>query len=92
MTADFFDTLAPGERIVIRYRITGRAASPDEDPAAAPTPDGPQHSDSIGDFVSLEDGWLTVGTRTGPVTVEHSTVTHAKRVPPAPQRRGGRRV
>ena len=92
MTADFFDTLTPGERIVIRYRITGRAALQDEAPADSPTSGGPQYSDSIGDFVSLHDGWLTVETRTGPVKVEHSTVTHAKRVPPAPQRRGARRV
>ncbi len=91
MTDDFFTTLGPGERIVIRYRITGRAPSPEDASGALPDPGRPRHSDSIGDFVSLEDGWLTVQTRTGPVTVEHSTVTHAKRVPPAPQRRGKRR-
>lgn len=83
----FFTTLDPGERIVIRYRITSRG----EGATAVVDPGGPHYSDSIGDFVSLVDGWLTVQTRTGPVTVEHSAVTHAKRVPPAPQRRGKRR-
>lgn len=84
MTDAFFTTLDPGERIVIRYRITSRG----EGAGADVDPDGPHYSDSIGEFVSLEDGWLTVQTRTGLVTVKHSTVTHAKRIPPAPQRRG----
>ncbi|MDN5754794.1 MAG: hypothetical protein ACTHWW_02150 [Arthrobacter sp.] len=91
MTADFFDSLPPGERIVIRYRIGGRIPPSHGSRDAPEVPDGPQHSDSIGHFVSLAEGRVTVQTRTGPVTVDHSAITHAKRVPPAPPRRGGTR-
>ncbi|WP_417233463.1 hypothetical protein [Arthrobacter sp.] len=88
MPADFFDTLEPGERIVVRFRLAGSSPGNDDD---APAARGPLFSDVIGFFASLEDGVLTVDTASGPVSVERAGITHAKRVPPAPQRRASRR-
>lgn len=46
--------------------------------------------DALGDLVGIDDATYTVATRTGPVTLPLSTVTHAKTVPPPPPRRAAR--
>lgn len=89
MSADFFASVDPGERLVVRFRLPGMAPT-GHDAGAAAAGRGPHLSDVIGTFVSLDDGVLTLQTRTGPATVAVGDVTHAKRVPPAPQRRGPR--
>lgn len=89
MSTDFFATLRPGERIVVRFRLA--EASPamhDAGPGADSR--GPHVSDVIGNFVSLCDGVITLDTRSGTATVVTGDVTHAKRVPPPPQRKAGR--
>lgn len=75
--ADFFDALAPGTRVVIRYRLG----------------EGAEHSlsDALGVFdgveLGLEGRRVRILTRRGPVLVPTAQVTHAKPVPP-PRRRG----
>ena len=89
MADDFFATLLPGDRIVVRYRL-------EEDAALA---GGPGLTDALGEFAGLEEGagapegtgaqeaTVAVRTRTGVVRIALSSVTHAKRVPPPPARR-----
>ena len=86
MPIDFFDTLSPGDRIVVRYRLEG--------------PRGAMSSDALGTFVGVRAAAtesdaegetagdaVVVRTRSGDVPVPRSAVTHAKLVPPAPERR-----
>jgi len=92
MADDFFATLLPGERIVVRYRLKDSSA-----------PGGPALTDALGEFAGLQEGPATgesagtreatvaVRTRSGIVLIALSSVTHAKRVPPPPVRRGPRR-
>ncbi|MBM6621457.1 hypothetical protein JTF08_07560 [Micrococcaceae bacterium RIT802] len=86
MSADFFETLRPGERIVVRFRLAGQSPALHDGGAAAASR-GPHLSDVIGNFVSLDDTGVVIKTRSGPVTVSRDDVTHAKRVPPPPPRR-----
>jgi len=91
MADDFFATLLPGDRIVVRYRLAADAAAPG----------GPALTDALGEFAGLEEGTeaqdgtaareatVSVRTRGGLVRIALSSVTHAKRVPPPPPRRGG---
>lgn len=79
MTIRSFDDLPAGERIVVRYRLSGAQH-------------GPKLSDALGTFSGLEadDAGATVivvETRTGAVRVPLTDITHAKRVPPPPPRR-----
>lgn len=90
MTVDFFTTLDPGDRIVVRYRL-GPTSSLEGGGRPGVAPGGPQLNDAIGHFVALADGVLTLETRSGTVAIRQSDVTHAKRVPPAPPRRRSRR-
>ena len=89
MPADFFATLDRGDRIVVRYRLddspSGRGGE-----SAGPAPGAPRLSDAIGHFLALEDGVLSLKTRSGTVAIRRVDVTHAKRVPPAPARRRAR--
>ncbi|MEE1620407.1 hypothetical protein ACQ3I4_07110 [Zafaria sp. Z1313] len=80
MSYDFFESLRPGERIVVRYRVA---------PAGGP---GPGLTDVLGGFAGLYDDGATVAvdSRHGEVRIERRLVTHAKRVPPAPVRRARR--
>ncbi|GER21789.1 hypothetical protein NCCP1664_02860 [Zafaria cholistanensis] len=92
MANDFFATLLPGDRIVVRYRL-GEDAS---------TPGGPALTDALGEFAGLEEGpaapdgrgdreaTVSVRTRKGVVRIALSSITHAKRVPPPPERRASR--
>ncbi|WP_372697999.1 hypothetical protein [Arthrobacter sp. JSM 101049] len=89
MSADFFTTLDPGDRIVVRYRLDSSASGAGHEASGAAS-EGPRLSDAIGHFLALEDGVLTVETRSGMVAIQRADVTHAKRVPPAPQRRRSR--
>ncbi|GAA3671459.1 hypothetical protein GCM10023081_07280 [Arthrobacter ginkgonis] len=105
MADDFFASLLPGDRIVVRYRL-GKDSS---------APGGPALTDALGEFAGLQEGTVTgegtvsgessaardgagireaavaVRTRSGIVLIALSSVTHAKRVPPPPARRGPRR-
>lgn len=78
MTLRAFSELTPGERIVVRYRRTDAGQ-------------GPRLTDALGTFTALEtddDGAVVViETRHGTARVPVASVTHAKRVPPAPPRR-----
>lgn len=83
MPADFFSTLSPGERIVVRYRLG----------PGGEAPGGKRFTDALGDFVGLApsatgDGVLVVvRTRAGEARIPRAAVARAKRVPPAPERR-----
>jgi hypothetical protein len=69
-----------GSRVVVRRRR--RDAAPGEPPLG----------DVLGDLVAWTRGELVVRVRSGEhVTVEEHAVVAAKRVPPPPVRRGGRR-
>jgi hypothetical protein len=84
--ADLFDTVPQGTRVVVRFRLTR------EQPSAADAETSrPRHSDAIGTLVAVErvDGERRVRilTRRGEVVVPTAAITHAKPVPPPPQRR-----
>lgn len=72
-----FEDLTPGDRIVVRYRltesseVTGNRAS----------------SDVLGEVIEVNADRIRISTRRGPVEVERENITHAKRVPPPPVRR-----
>jgi hypothetical protein len=98
MADDFFATLLPGDRIVVRYRLAEEASAPGS----------PALTDALGEFAGLQEGTGTpdgdesqeaavareatvaVRTRNGLVRIALSSVTHAKRVPPPPPRRRSR--
>jgi len=50
--------------------------------------DRPVFTDVLGELTDYGDAELTVQTRRGPVTVPIASIVAAKRVPPAPPRRG----
>jgi hypothetical protein len=89
MLEDFFATLSPGDRIVVRYRLGDDASGHG----------GPALTDALGEFAGLQEGTATqegaggreatvaVRTRNGLVLIALATVTHAKRGPPPPARR-----
>ncbi|RAX47378.1 hypothetical protein DQ353_18970 [Arthrobacter sp. AQ5-05] len=74
MSTDFLDSLDPGTRVVLRYRL-----SPDEQGQA-----GERMSDALGYLLTIDEHSVTVQTRTGEVQVSRAAITHAKRVPPPP--------
>ena len=71
------DELQPGDRIVLRYRLAQEATGQP----------GPALSDVLGQMLAVTPVDITVQTRQGPVVVDRSAITHAKRVPPPPVRR-----
>ncbi|WP_313812679.1 acetyltransferase [Glutamicibacter sp.] len=73
-----FNDLSPGDRIVLRFRLSESTSS------------GATLSDAIGYVVEVADEDISVETRHGIVKIQRSLITHAKRVPPAPPRRGSR--
>lgn len=77
MSTDFLDSLDPGTRVVLRYRL-----SPGEQGQA-----GEQVSDALGYLLAVDEHFVTVQTRGGDVQVSRAAITHAKRVPPPPERR-----
>ncbi|MET1035739.1 MAG: hypothetical protein ABWX68_10940 [Arthrobacter sp.] len=95
MPADFFATLSPGERIVVRYRLgpDGEAPGGVRPGGRGPAAGGERFTDALGDFVGLApsatgDGVLVVvRTRAGEARIPRAAVARAKRVPPAPARR-----
>lgn len=80
MSTDIFATLEIGMRVVLRYRL----------PVAEQGSAGEQFSDALGVLLAVNEEQVTVQTRTGQVSIERQSVTHAKEVPPAPQRRSRR--
>ncbi|MET0871830.1 hypothetical protein [Paeniglutamicibacter terrestris] len=80
MSTDIFATIETGMRVVIRYRL----------PVAEQGNAGEQFSDALGVLLTVNEAQITVQTRTGQVSIERKSITHAKEVPPAPQRRGRR--
>lgn len=77
MSTDFLDSLDPGTRVVLRYRL-----SPGEQGQA-----GERMSDALGYLLTIDEHSVTVQTRTGEVQVSRAAITHAKRVPPPPVRK-----
>jgi len=77
MSMDFFDSLAPGARVVVRYRLA----------PAEHGPAGEQFSDALGYLRETADTWVGIETRAGQVRIERESITHAKVVPAAPERR-----
>ncbi|WP_456298121.1 GNAT family N-acetyltransferase [Auraticoccus cholistanensis] len=63
------DLPAVGERVSLRYRITGP---------------GPGLTDAVGDVLAVDGSGLLVRTRRGEVRVERSAVVAWRRVPPPP--------
>ncbi|GGL74226.1 putative acetyltransferase [Glutamicibacter protophormiae] len=71
-----FAELTTEDRIVLRYRLDAQTGA------------GQFLTDVLGTVQQVTDSAVVLQTRTGPVTVQRSAITHAKRVPPAPVRRG----
>ncbi|WP_345469923.1 hypothetical protein QMQ05_10750 [Glutamicibacter ectropisis] len=74
-----FGDVTPGERIVVRYRLTMEAKT-----------SGERFSDALGELQEVTDNSITVQTRSELLTIPRSSITHAKKVPPAPERRRAR--
>lgn len=77
MSMDFFASLTSGARVVVRYRL----APIDLGPA------GEQLTDALGYLRASTDSWVEIETRSGLVRIDRASITHAKVVPPAPERR-----
>ncbi|MFJ6417403.1 hypothetical protein [Paeniglutamicibacter sp. NPDC091659] len=77
MSTDFFASLDPGARVVVRYRL-----SPGEQGSA-----GERLSDALGYLLEINEKSVTVQTRTGEIHINRGSITHAKLVPPPPERR-----
>ena len=77
MSPDFFSALRPGARVVIRYRLGPEARGNA----------GEQFSDALGQVHSVAPTHVVLLTRGGTVSIERAKITHAKEVPPAPERR-----
>ncbi|MBF6672754.1 ferrous iron transport protein A [Glutamicibacter halophytocola] len=71
-----FSDMTPGERLVVRYRL----------PVEASTASG-RFSDALGELREVTADSISVQTRSGLVVIPRALITHAKLVPPAPQRR-----
>jgi len=71
-----FSDVTPGERIVVRYRLSVDAAGI-----------GGRFSDALGELQAVTDESISVQTRSDLVVIPRSMITHAKLVPPAPARR-----
>ena len=70
-----FNELTTNDRIVLRYRL------------AKQTDAGESLTDALGTVLQVSDTQIVLQTRSGPVAVRRSAITHAKRIPPAPVRR-----
>ncbi|ALD64429.1 acetyltransferase [Glutamicibacter soli] len=70
-----FNELTTDDRIVLRYRL------------ATQTDAGESLTDALGTVLQVSDTQIVLQTRSGPVAVRRSAITHAKRIPPAPVRR-----
>lgn len=95
MPNDFFDALSAGDRIVVRYRLGGPETGPRFSDvlgtyAGLASPAGPTAACAAGEGAGAADSLVVVHTRSGEVLVPRGSVTHAKRVPPAPDRRRSR--
>lgn len=77
MSMDFFAALAPGARVVVRHRLA----------PAELGPAGEQLTDALGYLRASTDSWVEIETRSGLVRIDRASITHAKVVPPAPERR-----
>lgn len=81
--ADFFDALKLGTRVVVRYRIDDGAGHTLSD--ALGVFDGVVLGDAAGP--TSGERAVRILTRRGPVLVPTAQITHAKPVPPPPDRR-----
>lgn len=77
MSTDFFTSLTPGARVVVRYRLS----------PAERGPAGEQFSDALGYLRETAATWVAIETRSGQVRIDRESITHAKVVPAAPERR-----
>lgn len=68
--------LTTGTRAAVRTRI---------DP---PPTHGPRLTDTVGEILAIEDGYIRMRTRTGEVTLRRELVVVARAIPPKPTRRG----
>lgn len=71
------DQLLPGDRVVLRYRLETDSQQPET----------ATFSDALGEIEQVNRSSVSVRTRKGLIAVPRNTITHAKRVPPAPVRR-----
>ncbi|MGO2067054.1 putative acetyltransferase [Glutamicibacter arilaitensis] len=69
-----FSDVAPGERLVVRYRLSDVRT-------------GEHFSDALGELQEVTEQSVTIQTRTELVRIPREAITHAKRVPPPPARR-----
>lgn len=80
MSSEFFASLEPGARVVLRYRL----APTDHGPA------GERLSDALGYLLEADAENVVLQTRSGNICISRAAITHAKRVPPPPARRRSR--
>ncbi|MGP5687915.1 hypothetical protein [Glutamicibacter ardleyensis] len=72
-----FEDLSPGDRIVVRYRLT----------QTSPETGNVISSDALGEVLAVTSDTVSINTKRGALDVARQAITHAKRVPPPPVRR-----